>query len=493
MKKNKYTLLLLTLLSLFSCSDFLEEMPDDRTIIDSTEKIGELLVTAYPEASYIPFLEAMSDNAGDKSSLALVQALTNQQAYNWEVIEENNQDTPNFYWEMAYKAIAATNHALEAIEKRGDIKEDLPYKGEALIARAYNHFILVNLFSQRYNPNRSYYDLGIPYVEKPETVVFGDYERGTVEDVYIKIERDLVEGLELISDQSYEVPQYHFTKKAAFAFASRFYLYKSEWNKVIEYSNKALGTNPVNSLRDWQNYVTLDYYGIEAAYTRYDEAANFLLSEAISTWGRYQGLYRFGLTPALRDEIYPNANVAKGALLYRIFGNETTLNIPKYKEHFKLSSINASTGVPYIMASLFSAEETLFNRAEAYIMLEQYDNAIADVNTFFSKRINNYDASANYVSESDFEEFYQYYQPNLSPFYTINMKQLTFLKGILDLKRKEFVQEGQRWFDIKRFNIEITRKDENGIITNTLKADDLRRAIQIPQGAQAAGITANPR
>lgn len=493
MKKTSYIIAMTGFFSLFSCSEYLEQMPDDRTVIDSNEKVGELLVGAYPEASYIPFLEAMSDNAGDKSPLALVQTLSNQQAYQWEVIEQSNQDTPNFYWEQAYRAIAASNHALEAIENRGDLPEDQPYKGEALVARAYNHFMLVNLFSQRYNPNRSYYDLGIPYVEKPEKEVFGDYERGTVEDVYAKIERDLLAGLELISDQAYEVPEYHFTRQAAFAFASRFFLNKGDWNQVINYSNRALGTDPTFLLRDWEYYITLDYLGIEAAYTRFDEPANLLLSEAISTWGRYAGLNRYGMTTAIRDEIFPALNVARGQWLYRIYGGETTLNLPKYKEHFKLTSINATTGIPYIMAPLFTAEEVLFNRAEAYVMLGQYENAIKDINDFLSKRIANYNEASNLVTESEFESFYQFYPPELNPFYELDMKQESFLKGILDLKRKEFIQEGMRWFDVKRFNIVLTRKDQSGQVINRLAEDDLRRAIQIPQAAQAAGITANPR
>lgn len=493
MKNIKYSILFAAVLSLSSCSNFLEEQPDNRTVIDSNEKIGELLAGAYPEATYIPFLEAMSDNAGDKSALAPVQTLSNSQAYRWEVVEEDQQDTPNYYWQSAYQAIAASNHALEAIEKRGNLAEDLPYKGEALVARAYNHFVLVSLFSQRYNPDRSYYDKGIPYVDQPEKEVYGNYERGTVEEVYEKIERDLEEGLNYISDQVYSVPEYHFTRAAAFAFASRFYLHKGDWNKVIEYSNRALGNSPANYLRDWEYYTTLDYKGIEAAYTKYDEPANFLLSEAISTWGRYAGLERFGMTVDIRDEIFPTANVSGGQFLFRIYGGETTLNIPKYKEHFKRVSLNATTGIPYIMAPLFTAEEVLFNRAEAYTMLEQYSLAIAEVNTYLSKRVANYNRDIHTVGEDSFENYYRNYAPSVKPYYNINLKQAAFLKGIIDLKRKEYIQEGLRWFDIKRFDIEISRKDQNGNQIDVLKQDDLRRAIQIPQFAQATGIEGNPR
>ena len=62
-------------------------------------------------------------------------------------------------------------------------------------------------------------------MEEVETTVSPRYERGTLEEVYRKVERDLLEGIDLISDDSYSVPKYHFTRKAAYAFAARFYLY----------------------------------------------------------------------------------------------------------------------------------------------------------------------------------------------------------------------------------------------------------------------------
>src|SRR4051794_21394817 len=49
-------------ISLSACEDFLSQVPDNRTIIDSKEKVAELLVTAYPDGNYMMFCEAMSDN-----------------------------------------------------------------------------------------------------------------------------------------------------------------------------------------------------------------------------------------------------------------------------------------------------------------------------------------------------------------------------------------------------------------------------------------------
>ena len=147
MKKNIYIPIVAFVLglSLSSCDKFLDEVPDKRTELDSPEKIQELLATAYPDALYAEFCEAMSDNAGDKTRLSATSDL-NTQMYSWETNTQNNtRDTPPHYFYAAYRAIAAANYALEAAN---DLKggSELNYlKGEALVARAYAHFCLANL------------------------------------------------------------------------------------------------------------------------------------------------------------------------------------------------------------------------------------------------------------------------------------------------------------------------------------------------------------
>ena len=72
MRKIKITLTLLVILGLSSsCDDFLSEVPDNRTQLDTPEKISEILVNAYPEANYMEFAETMSDNVFDSGNLTL--------------------------------------------------------------------------------------------------------------------------------------------------------------------------------------------------------------------------------------------------------------------------------------------------------------------------------------------------------------------------------------------------------------------------------------
>ncbi|MEP7093770.1 MAG: RagB/SusD family nutrient uptake outer membrane protein, partial [Flavobacterium sp.] len=71
MKKIKIIPALLLLISISSCDEFLSETPDNRTQVDTQEKISELLVNAYPNACYMEFAETMTDNVFDSGDPGL--------------------------------------------------------------------------------------------------------------------------------------------------------------------------------------------------------------------------------------------------------------------------------------------------------------------------------------------------------------------------------------------------------------------------------------
>ena len=66
------------------------------------------------------------------------------------------------------------------------------------------------------------------------------------------------------------------------------------------------------------------------------------------------------------------------------------------------------------------------------------------------------------------------------------------IKTILHFRQMEFFEEGLRWFDIRRFNLEITRSSRNSFY-RPLKQNDPRQNLQIPVEAISSGLEANPR
>lgn len=140
------------------------------------------------------------------------------------------------------------------------------------------------------------------------------------------------------------------------------------------------------------------------------------------------------------------------------------------------------------MVPLFSADELLLNRAEAYAMLGKYSEAIKDLNDFASAKVyvsqNNpvYSPTAHAITTSKLEGFYN--GPSL---------QHNIVQAVLDFKRREFVHEGLRWLDILRHRIAVTHRSLDRQNTYVLEANDPRRMFQLPQTVILSGVQPNPR
>lgn len=499
MKITKY-ILSASLLSLtFSCDSFLSEMPDDRAVIDSPDKIGELLTYAYPEQNHQMFCYGMSDNATHKTRSSRKSTIM-EDAYNWSEFRDTTQDTPESYWSACYAAIKQANHALDAIENKkhnGEVPNDLKaYYGEALIARAYSHFMLVNLWSKSYNPSTSGSDLGIPYVKKPETNVLTKYSRGTVASVYKEIQADIEEGLKYIDDTAYQNKKLHWNKAAANTFAARFYSTIGDFNKVLECTNKVLSSEPASQLRDLNGeYATMDVNELILQWGKANDKANLLTVPQYSNWFVYTfGTYEYGLSTEMYNFLFQRPFVG-GNWVWDPYGSVPDVFVIKWGYHRQRDGVNSGTGYYMIMNSLIQIEETLLLRMEANAMLNNFDAVEKDMNAYLSKRIKQYSEDKNSANYSKIQNYYNESDRHygLNPFYGLSDKQRLYMNCIYDLRRREFYYTGMRWFDLKRFNARVMHYYKNQKEPVFLEANDNRRELQIPQSAQAQGIEANPR
>lgn len=496
MKLNKYIYYIALAgfsMTAAGCKKYLEQTPDLRTQLNSKEKVAQLLISAYPKGDYLAFTENGSDNAEDKgpNTEYLTTSSSDSWEYNyfWRDYENGAQvnGSTDFYWNECYLAIASANNALEYIEKNPNDVSLIPYKGEALVARAYAHFMLVSLYAKTYEIGGTNGSPGIPYVTKPETVVSGKYQRETVAITYDKIEKDLTEGLPLLNNSVYKVPKYHFTTTAANAFAARFYLFKGDFAKVITHAGNVFenSTQTVGMLRPWNasyNSVVPDEFN--TIFTQSSQNSNLLMGESNSVWAR-NFYIRYSLGQSIIASTVEGRNISGGDYAYRQFNREPFFSLRKFKELFFESQIGSGFGQPYIMVPLLTADELLMNRAEAYVMSNQYDLALQDINDFLSTRILNYNASSNNVSLQRIAAYYNIADPKAG-----------LIKTILDLKRVEFISEGLRWFDLNRHKLTIRHSilDANRVATYVeLKADDPRRVFQLPKPVERAGIALNPR
>ncbi|MBF4515699.1 RagB/SusD family nutrient uptake outer membrane protein [Flavobacterium sp. ANB] len=491
MKNLKIALSLLILISITSCDDFLSEKPDNRTEIDTPDKISEILVNAYPQMSYFDIAETMSDNVFDSRMPETL--LKNEQNYNWEIQTETADiDTQAYYWDACYKAIAHANKALEAIDQLGNSASLNPQKGEALLARAYSHFMLVSLWSKRYNPATAATDLGIPYVTKPETELLTKYKRNTIKEVFDFIQKDIEDGLPLVTND-YKQPKFHFNVSAAKAFASRFYLIKGDWDKVIEVSND-LGSKPVGRLRDFLSYESIAVNAQRLAYASSDVETNLLIVSANSIVSRSYYSNRFYLSGSRYPEIFGTATSLFAKPWYYNFyssNSSITVFLPKFYEYFKYSNVTAGIGDPYVAEVLLSNDEFFLNRIEAHVMKGDIALANDELEYFLSTRTVGYVATDK-VTQAKVVAKYPVIADEFTPFYTMTPVQTSYVKALAETRRRDFVHEGMRWFDVKRFNLVVNHETTNRP-TNILAKDDNRRALQIPLHASNTGVELNPR
>lgn len=477
-----YRIIGLSLISVLivSCTKYFEINPDMRTELNTAEKVGQLLVTAYPSTEYFLFTETASDNATDKGPGSYASNDIARGSYYWEEIVRTDENySPNSYWLDMHKVIAATNHAIEAVDDNEAAFGQLGqrYKGEALIARAYAHHMLVSLFSKAYQINGDNSIYGVPYITLPEKNAIQNYDRGTVASVYENIEKDLMEGMKLLKGIVFKQSKFHFNEQAVNAFAARFYLFKGEYDKVIQYSSAIF---PENNFKQNIRPVAGTWKAAGNPSQLFGSATasyNLLLANVYTRFNNNSASNRYGGGKLFTDMITAKNVTGKGFYQYltSIGGDAEKPDLNKYR----ISPVGSTIQV------LFSADEALINRAEAYVQTEQYELALKDLNDFAAVRIDGYDVSQNTITQQKVLDFYQ----------TTDIK-MGLLQTVLDFKQKAFAHEGLRWFDINRHSIEIIHKHYDSNMQETvdiLKKDDLRRVFQLPANTVLSGLPKNPR
>lgn len=484
-----YTSVCLMLLGNASCSKYLEENPDNRAEITTVDQVAGLLVSAYPDRHYL-WNEEASDNSEDRTTKVSNEGQPYTDLYFWRDPEGNGNSTPAEYWIATYEAIASANYALEAIAKNNFGAKADAYKAEALIARAYCHHMLVMHFSPAYEIGGANDGMGIPYVTTPETKVFQQYDRGTVKSVYENIERDLTNGLKLLKAGSWEVPKYHFNPQAAHAFAARFFLFKGDYDKVIEHVSAILPENNFyDNLRQYAgNLSTLSGTEHRQEYTKAERPFNLLLANTYSSFHRSSGAgaNRYGFGEQVKTHY--NGTTVFGAPFRTVLFHWTAPNYNpgKYNEYFYYTNVAQGIGLPYIMMPLFTVDEALTNRAEAYIQKGDYTNAINDLNTFGRSRIVNFNLGTHGLTTEKVKTFTG----------KTDVKE-AMIAALLDSKKRAFIWEGIRWMDILRHKLTVRHNhfdNLSGAETFTeLPYGDPRRVFQLPKEVSTSGLPLNPR
>lgn len=251
--KMKKILLVLVAIGLIStsCEKFLEQSSQDLIRPVSVEHYKELLQgEAYFKDIYRHgwFVDIMTDNI-HAQDLVLATTVVNTKlefaghAYKWaEELEDPTGTFVDRLFQTLYKNILPANASLLVIDElEGTEEEREVLRGQAHFTRAYGYFVLANLYAQAYNEAADT-DLCIPLITNTTPTLRG-YPRATMKEVWDLITSDIETAVAALESDLGFRTVYEINYRAALILATRVFLYKEDYEKVLEYGEKFMRTN----------------------------------------------------------------------------------------------------------------------------------------------------------------------------------------------------------------------------------------------------------
>lgn len=431
MKKIFFTGIVLFSFAFISCDKELDQQPNDAFSPDtyyqntndfenaSRGMYSGLLSGAYYGGSMLSRPDIMTDNA----ILAQRGRRSNQFFYEWRYVANSS-------WDLMTPAYIVVNRANRIIENIGNLSsgsERDNFLGEAKAMRAFALFDLLRVYSkiptQSADANTS---LGMPVVTSTDP----NYQalRPEVQETMQFIIDELEEAKDLIADDN---GVDRFGKDAVNALLSRVYLYNGEYQKCIDAADDVLTTvsTQANFAGIWTDSST------DGVILKVDQDRNLDGVSIGVEWSQSSGgeiIPEYVLTYELFN-LYQNNDVRTNA--YTFVGVDSNGDIYNAIKKM-LGESGQNNGV--VDAKLLRAAEVYLNKAEAYFMLPTSDEANAL-------------AALDMVRQNRYAGF-------TSP----NETGAALLDAIKLERRLELAFEGHRFFDLKRWNMGVTRSATEG-------------------------------
>ncbi len=342
-----------------------------------------------------------------------------------------NGDNTIGLFTTGYSIIRAANGVLQNIDNgvlSGDAQASL--KAEAQAIRAWVHFDIARMYAKtplmNIDPSR---DLGIPYVTGIDINALP--ARESITDTYAKIVADLAEALPNISATT-AVSTGRLNKAAVAGILSKVYLYMGEWQKAADAATVSLDLNSNVGSRDQLSNIFYDATNEGVLFkTRILDKDNINIGVNYSQTSPSSGVKSEFVATYDLYQLYSDADIRKTAYIQVTpYQGVDQYHVKKY---FGRLSGNVNT----VDAKILRVADVLLIRAEAYARLGMLTASLADLNKLKENR----------------------YDPYL-PFATAD--QMALLNEIWLERRLELAFEGDRFFDLKRRNLGVTRDSNYG-------------------------------
>jgi hypothetical protein len=463
MKITKFIIVSATagMLIMYSCNKKLELAPGNSlptsTALGSVKGVNAAMVGMYAQLRNVNYYGRGLFIYGDLSSDDVYLSKTNSNRF-LSTFQRNyaaNDADMLGLWTAMYAAIAQANNIIQAVDKlTATDAEKAAIKGQALFVRALGYFDLVRVFAKPYNQGGGA-QAGVPLVLVSD--VAATPGRNTVADVYTQVIKDLTDAKALLSATDKAV-KLTASKYAAAALLSRVYLYKEDYANVIVQANEVTAAGYALTAPAALPGFYATPANEEEIFTVKVNAVESLGSNNLGNMYLKAGYGDIRVSPDLVNVFDKTNDLRYNAFIGAFPGSPAEFQNNKYTGQDNTLGLYS--------AKVLRLAEVLLNRAEAYAKTAKPTEALADLNAVKQKRgltaVNGLTGDA-------------------------------LVNEVLTEKRREFMFEGSRFFDLLRTGKGVARNYCNQVTQVTvtrcaLPANDAKAIAPIPQ----AEIDANP-
>lgn len=370
-------------------------------------------------------------------------------------------------WSVPYTAIRQANRVLEHIEEidaESDSQIELrnSIKGQALAIRALAHFDLCRMFGLPYTHDDGA-SLGVPIIT---SILDWDAKksRNTVKEVYNHVINDLNLAIPLMKT---EVTDGYINHWAAKAILARVYLYKEENALAYDLAKDIIDNSPYQ-LVSGDKYVNswADDFTSESIFSIANTLTDNGGLESIGNYADPDGYYIFAATKKL-TLIFEDTDVRKELLYddYRTYKYEVKGRVLKFpgKGNTKDKIVDAWENEKQLVNPAYTSNTPVLRLSELYLIAAEAavkTNDKENATFYLNKIVERADPSAT-VAQADVD-----------------------LDRILLERRKEFVSEGHRFFDLTRNKLDIDRprltKRQSSSVPQFIEWDNFKIVYPIP-------------
>ena len=429
--------------ALTSCDKFLDITPTGKVIASTSDDYRALLTNEY---KYFSGDRYMTTLRTDEIQMTLKTGSTDINHY-WDLWIWNDENpSPSrsyFSWRTYYHSIYIANYIIEHQNEIEDASAQVISQlvGEAYMMRAYNHFLLVNLYAEPYTHCTPATTRGVPMLLEADVNVIP--RSSSVEAVYQQVLSDINAAEQSMNVALWEEGKnYRFNTVSAEALRARTYLYMGRWLEALAAAKKVIGAHP-------------DLIDLVTSTIMPD---NYKSPEIILALEKFSSNMSTVITQPTNDfvNLYRNGDIRKE----KFFEEDIDNGI------YNLIKIDANSYCS------FRSAEAYLTAAEAACQLNDLTGAINYLKPLLEKRLNS-------TAYNDAITMMQ------------GMDKTQLLQEIYDERAREFAFEGHRWYDLRRMNPQPTLT-HTFVISKTVKRTYTLKPENYTMRFPTEAVEANP-